>query len=365
METGKPVLPRMPGGNRSQSYCYSDFTSIGHLPLLCRGPRKGPRRVLEDTSAAVFNLHVFIATMKVLQRALSMFFGNSPSATSKKTQIFKLNRRYKSSSSHESPRVPSTEARPTAPPDLNVAKDPPIPVEPSSPPPIDIPNPLWYRRLGPVTDFFRWFHRTQEKRPYTTQLWTSMTIYLCGDFLAQDIGGEDYDPKRTLRMVTIGGLASMPGYKWCDKTCALGCHPVTVYRFIFLGNHFNYASRIRSITTKVVVQQAIFTPVFNTYFFGMQAILSGARPSGVFERIRRAVPESMINSVKLWPAVTAFSFAFILPQYRFMFAGVFAIGWQSYLSFLNRKVERSPGSVGIGSDSSSREPSFIEAAIKG
>jgi hypothetical protein len=115
--------------------------------------------------------------------------------------------------------------------------------------PIDIPTLLWYQRLGPVTNFFSWFHRTQEKRPYTVQIATSLTVYLFGDLLAQDIGGEDYDPKRTLRMLTIGAIASVPGYKW----------------FMFLGNHFNYSSQVLSIATKVAVQQAVFTPVFNSY----------------------------------------------------------------------------------------------------
>ena len=71
----------------------------------------------------------------------------------------------------------------------------------------------------------------------------------------------------------------------------------------------------------------------------MQAILTGESPSGVIERIKAAVPVSMWNSLKLWPAVTAFSFAFIMPQYRFMFSGLFAVCWQAYLSFLNRREE--------------------------
>jgi len=110
---------------------------------------------------------------------------------------------------------------------------------------------------------------------------------------------------------------------------------------MFLGNHFNYpGARIRSITTKVVVHQIVFAPIFNTYFFGMQAILTGERPSGVIERVKNAVPESVMNSMKLWPAVTAFSFTFVAAQYRFMFAGVFAVIWQGYLSFLNRREEK-------------------------
>ena len=42
-------------------------------------------------------------------------------------------------------------------------------------------------------------------------------------------------------------------------------YSLTIDRFMFLGNHFNYPSQILSIATKVAVQQAVFTPVFNSY----------------------------------------------------------------------------------------------------
>lgn len=80
--------------------------------------------------------------------------------------------------------------------------------------PVDIPLQLWYHRLGLVSDFFRWFHRAQAKRPYAVQLGTTLTTYLCGDLLAQEIGGELYDPWRTARMLTIGAIAAIPGYNW-------------------------------------------------------------------------------------------------------------------------------------------------------
>ena len=111
------------------------------------------------------------------------------------------------------------------------------------------------------------------------------------------------------------------------------------YRFMFLGTHFNYPSKILSLTTKVVVNQLAFTPIFNSYFFGMQSFLSGDSLPQVWERIQRTVPISFVNSCKLWPAVTAFSFTFIGAQYRSIFAGFVAIGWQTYLSYLNRQAE--------------------------
>lgn len=132
-----------------------------------------------------------------------------------------------------------------------------------------------------------------------------------------------YDPLRTLRSMSIGGLAAIPGWHW----------------FLFLSNNFNYpSSRALSIFVKVAINQIVFTPLFNTYFFGAHSLLAGATPAEAVERIQRAVPVSMVNSVKLWPAVTAFSFAFIPIEFRSLFAGGIAIGWQAYLSALNKRA---------------------------
>lgn len=96
-----------------------------------------------------------------------------------------------------------------------------------------------------------WYGREQDKRPYWTQIWSTLVIYLCGDISAQlilsgnddspttvaaegedgevgeDGGGgkgriqgiwERYDPARTLRHLTVGGVACIPVYKWCVYT---------------------------------------------------------------------------------------------------------------------------------------------------
>jgi hypothetical protein len=153
---------------------------------------------------------------------------------------------------------------------------------------------------------------------------SSLAIYLAADVSAQRMGGRDYDAARTARTLAIGAGSSIPGYHW----------------FLFLHTHFNYASsRVLSIAVKVTVNQLCFTPIFNTYFFGMQSLLAGDSLAAVADRIRRTVPVSMLNSCKLWPPVTAFSFAVVPVEYRPLFAGVIAVGWQTYLSYLNRLAE--------------------------
>lgn len=52
------------------------------------------------------------------------------------------------------------------------------------------------------------------------------------------------------------------------------------------------------------------------------------------------MPVSVVNSLMVWPAVTGLTFLYVQPQYRSLFSGVVAIGWQTYLSWLNSKAAR-------------------------
>lgn len=181
----------------------------------------------------------------------------------------------------------------------------------------------FWHRLGPLTRAVQSYGRAQRKRPWVTQLCTSLTIYFCADLAAQRIGGKGFDAERTFRSVTIGGIASIPSYEW----------------FMWLSRHFNYPSRILSIAIKITVNQLLLTPIFNLYFFSMQAFMAGDNLVETWERIKRTVPISLINSAKLWPAVTAINFAFVPIEYRSIFAGTINIGWQTYMTWLNRQAE--------------------------
>ncbi|CAM1508884.1 Fc.00g026230.m01.CDS01 [Cosmosporella sp. VM-42] len=195
--------------------------------------------------------------------------------------------------------------------------DDPIPV-----PGTVAPLPFW-QRLGPLTRTAQAYARAQRTRPYITQLGTAVFIYLLADFSAQYMGDTEYDPARTARSLIIGAAVAIPNHHW----------------FMFLAHNFNYSSRILSLGTKVVVNQVVFTPSFNTFFFGAQALLSGENIPTTIERIKTTVPVSVFNAMKLWPAVTAFSFTFVPIEYRPIFAGFVAVGWQTYLSYLNRQAE--------------------------
>lgn len=83
---------------------------------------------------------------------------------------------------------------------------------------IPVPNtvatlPIW-QRLGPLSTGFRAYARSQRKRPYTTQFVSSLVVFFLGDLGAQRINGDEYDAMRSGRALIIGGMASIPSYKW-------------------------------------------------------------------------------------------------------------------------------------------------------
>ncbi|KAI8956781.1 hypothetical protein F5Y11DRAFT_133384 [Daldinia sp. FL1419] len=221
-------------------------------------------------------------------------------------------RRFQSSAPGPKPGNGGEAARPKPP------TEDPIPVGSTPVPPV----PLW-QRLGPLTRAGEAYGRAQRKRPWTTQIVSALVIYLAADISAQSIGDKQYVPSRTARNMVIGGVSAVPNFLW----------------FVWLSRHFNYSSHIFSLAVKIVVNQLVFTPTFNSYFFGAQALLSGDSLAETWHRIRRTVPISWVNAWKLWPAVTAFSFTFIPIDYRSVFSGVVAVGWQTYLSYLNRQAE--------------------------
>jgi hypothetical protein len=73
--------------------------------------------------------------------------------------------------------------------------------------------PLW-QRLGPLSRGFQAYGRSQRKRPYATQFCSSLVIYFLGDLSAQNINGDEYDPKRMLRALVISAGSSIPTYRW-------------------------------------------------------------------------------------------------------------------------------------------------------
>ena len=66
--------------------------------------------------------------------------------------------------------------------------------------------------------------------------------------------------------------------------------------------------------------------------------------------MKNTLPRSWLNGCLFWPVVTTFSFSFVPPRNRSIFAGVAAIGWQTYLGLVNQRAK--VRELGSGGDAS-------------
>lgn len=215
-ETRKPhqsleAAPDIQRPNAQEPRAPAEFRPTVCLSRLTQQLRNG-----EEVEVQIRSLACMLV-MPVLLRTYRLLGIRDLPSTAVRSRLCRSTHRSKSSAQQSAPETPTSASKGYSKTSSASAK--PASLDDVGSVPIDIPTSLWYQRLGPVTNFFRWFHRTQEKRPYTVQISTSLTVYLFGDLLAQDIGGEYYDPKRTLRMLAIGAIASVPGYKWL---CEIG-----------------------------------------------------------------------------------------------------------------------------------------------
>ncbi|KAF7346452.1 hypothetical protein MSAN_01873200 [Mycena sanguinolenta] len=129
---------------------------------------------------------------------------------------------------------------------------------------------------------------------------------------------------RTIRALTIGGFAAIPSFHW----------------FNLLARSFASLPRWSGLAARVATHQVVFAPVFNTYFFFSQAVLSGATVAEGIERVRTALYTSLVNSVRVWPPIMFINFAFVPRELWSVMPGFVAVGWQCYLSFLNQRAAR-------------------------
>ncbi|KAI0123587.1 hypothetical protein BJ170DRAFT_639718 [Xylariales sp. AK1849] len=226
--------------------------------------------------------------------------------------------------SHSSRRFQSTESSSSS--SLKATKN-----EASVAAPVTAASTRSQRALAPFTRAAQGYNRAHKKRPYITQVVSSMVIFLGADIAAQTIDGKGRDPWRTLRTVFTGALFAPFAYKW----------QVTI------SSYFNYTfsrlpsilSRAVSAVPKVAITTFAYAPIVSTYFFAMQAGLTGHGPEEMWERVKAKVPAAWVTGLYIWPAVMFVNFIWVPLIYRSLVGGAVGLGWQTYLSWMNKQAE--------------------------
>lgn len=248
---------------------------------------------------------------------------------------------------------------------------------PSPPPPsfdpskapiqIRLPGPAWlWKPFEPLKYPLAAYNRAQRSRPYLTQFFTTLVIFATGDLLSQYIewrapappvdgqassaetpAPSAYDPQRSVRALIIGGIISIPSYRW----------------FMYLAKLWPTLPKLQGVVLKVGLQCALFAPVISTYFFTMQSLLAGnggdslqGKADAAWARVKTTVPTSWMTGLWFWPFVTGFSFSVVSPMNRSIFNGVAGVCWQSYLGVLNNRAKARERELGSGAQPGVKVP---------
>jgi len=165
-----------------------------------------------------------------------------------------------------------------------------------------------------------------ESHPITTKSFTSFFGFTIGDLLAQTgfEKGEDYDVKRTLRLVAFGFFIH---------------GPTSHYWYGALDNVIKGVST-GAVISKVIIDQLIWNPIECVGFFTFIGMLEGEGIEGCKLKLQNDLKTAVTGSWKVWPLAHAVNFRFIPTSQRVLYMNCIQVFYNVFLSKIaNHKVE--------------------------
>ncbi|CAJ0829814.1 6609_t:CDS:2 [Entrophospora sp. SA101] len=170
------------------------------------------------------------------------------------------------------------------------------------------------------------YHLT--RRPILTQSITAGFLCGLGDTIAQHVvekrGIKNHDSYRTIRIGGFGILIAGPV-------------PAVWYRI--LDRYVKFENPITGLLARVALDQMVFAPTFIAGFFLIQGILEGKTKLQLTRKLEKAYLPALLNSYKIWPIVQLINFRFVPLDHRLLVVNTVALGWNTYLSVTNNKVQ--------------------------
>ncbi|KAH6574358.1 hypothetical protein BASA62_002451 [Batrachochytrium salamandrivorans] len=109
-------------------------------------------------------------------------------------------------------------------------------------------------------------------------------------------------------------------------------------RYRLLSKNILLASPMPTLAARVSLDQLVFAPSFLAVFFAATGLMWRVAPS------QRSAPrfcwlsrDAPVSNYKLWPAVQMINFYLVPPPLPRHYRYVIALGWNTYLSVLNRR----------------------------
>ena len=187
----------------------------------------------------------------------------------------------------------------------------------------------------PVTLFHKYSNALIHS-PYKTKMISAGIGYFVGDVVCQmymeQQNSDTYDFKRSIRQALVGAFFAGPTlHLW---------HTLGIPR---LNRYF--PNRIPRVLASVFLHAAVLDAYLALcLLFLFESLRTWSVEAGI-RNVKNKFVTAYVNSLKFWTGLSFISYGVVPVHFRPIFANVWTIAWQSYLSYVSNNKAKSIGSA--------------------
>lgn len=167
--------------------------------------------------------------------------------------------------------------------------------------------------------------RTMVAFPATTRALLSGGCFAVGDGIAQKIvsGKHRFSAKRCLRLSGFGLLASGVLFRLCRSS--------------FRDDGALAGAAVTAVVRRVVIDELILIPMLLLTYFAYVGITAGHAPQEVVEKIEADMPQAMLTSLIVMPALQFLDHNTAAGKTRVLLTAIAMVVYATYLSYVGTK----------------------------
>ena len=185
----------------------------------------------------------------------------------------------------------------------------------------------------PLDNWYAYTH-VLHSAPVATKAITSGAVYAIGDVLSQRSTGADMgdlDRARVLRSLVAGFV---------------GHGPMSHVWYHVSEDFFDNVLRMQHVwydfVPKVILDQAVFGPIWNNSYILLLGIMQLHRPGRIWDDMRRTTLPLILKGLRLWPFVHVITYGLIPVENRLLWVDAVEIVWVTILASTASATPPSP-----------------------
>lgn len=173
------------------------------------------------------------------------------------------------------------------------------------------------------------FQRFFQQRPLLAQCTVGAALFVAGDLIAQVVIERCLDADGIdIRRPIAFGL-----YGFCISV------PLTATWYRFLDMRLKYTTALQRTAKQVFLDQAFFAPPGIAIYFTCTNLLLG-HPGMIKEKLSNEYFDALWTNYAIWPWIQMLNFYFVPLNYRTVVVNTAALGWNTYMSWLNNRRKK-------------------------